>query len=62
MSKKLSKRKRAKNAFKSEGQKVGSFAKSRVLKRFLPLFGLVAIFKPSAIYAFTLDNSLLKFA
>jgi len=57
----VSKRKRFKKALKSTGRKIGAVAKSRIVKRFIPLFGLISIFKPSgAIYAFTIDDGLVS--
>ena len=53
MQKKWSKRKKIKQALKSVGrkaravgQKVRGVAQSRVVKRFIPLFGLIVIFTP----------------
>ena len=46
MQKKSSKRKKIKQALKSVGQKVRGVAQSRVVKRFIPLFGLIVIFTP----------------
>ena len=46
MRKKGSKRKKIKRALKFVGQKVRSVAQSRIAKRFIPLFGLIAIFTP----------------
>ena len=61
MSKNISKGKGVKKALKSAGQIVGALAKSRVIRRFFPLFGLVVIFKPSISYAFTVDAGTLEF-
>ena len=56
MAKKESKRKRIKEALKSAGRKVRNGAKSRIVKRFIPLFGLIAIFTPRGpVHALSLD-------
>ena len=57
------KRKKLRKAMKSTGRRVRAagrrvrdFTKSRIVKRFIPLFGLVAIFKPSGpVHALTID-------
>ena len=46
MQKKWSKRKKIKQALKSVGRKARGVAQSRVVKRFIPLFGLIVIFTP----------------
>tara|TARA_B110000444_G_scaffold243086_1_gene261051 strand:- start:450 stop:953 length:504 start_codon:yes stop_codon:yes gene_type:complete len=56
MSQRERKRDRLKKVVKSGGQKVAKFAKSRVVKRFIPLFGLIAIITPGKAVAFTLDD------
>ena len=58
LSKKLRKRDRFKKAIKSRGKKIGNFAKSRIVTKFLPLFGLIAIFTPDKAHAFTLGGYL----
>jgi len=58
MKEKETKRKRLKKAIKSTGRKVRDIVKSRNVTRFIPLFGLIAIFKPGApVYALTIDGS-----
>jgi len=54
----VGKRQKFKQCFRSTGQKIVSIAKSRVVARVLPLFVLVAIFKPNACYAFNKDYTL----
>lgn len=52
-----SKRKKLRKVLKSTGQKVRNFAKARVVRRFLPLFGLIAIVTPSGpVHALTIDT------
>jgi len=59
MAKKQRKRDRVKNALKSGGQKIATFAKSRVT-RIIPLFGLIAFVRPGKAMAFTLDDSVVN--
>ena len=55
---KLRKRDRFKRAVKSGGKKVASFAKSRIVRRFIPLFGLIAIITPGKALAFSIPEIL----
>ena len=55
------KRDRIKSAVKSGGQKIATFTKSRIVRRFIPLFGLIAILTPNKAMAFTLDDGILQF-
>jgi hypothetical protein len=59
MAEKQRKRDRVKNALKSGGQKIATFAKSRVT-RIIPLFCLIAFVRPGKAMAFTLDDSVVK--
>ena len=59
MVKKLRKRDRVKKAIKSGGQKIATFAKSRIVKS--PLLGLIAFVIPGKAMAFTLEEGALKF-
>jgi len=61
MSQKQRKRDRVKGAIKSGGQKIATFTKSRIVRRFIPLFGLIAILTPNKAMAFTLDDGILQF-
>ena len=54
--KKQRKRDRVKKAIKSGGKKIAKFTKSRIVKRFIPLFGLITIFVPGKAHAFTLRS------
>ena len=47
MKKTGSKRKKIKQAIKSTGRRVRDLTKSRVVRRFIPLFVVVSIFKPA---------------
>lgn len=58
MSQKLRKRDRFKKAIKSGGKKVVSSAKFRIVKRFIPLFGLIAIITPGKALAFSIPEIL----
>ena len=58
MAKKHRKRDRVKNALKSGGQKIATFAKSRIVK--IPLLGLIAYVIPGKAMAFTLDEGTLQ--
>jgi len=69
MGRKLSKRDRVKKAIKSggqklakftksRGQKLAEFTKSRVLRKFIPLFGLIALITPGKAMAFSLPEVL----
>ena len=65
---KVRKRDRVKNALKSTkdasqnlGNRVLTLTRSRVVKRFLPLFGLVLLFKPSPSYAISLADEGFQF-
>ena len=58
MGQKLRKRDRVKKAIKSGGKKVGNFAKSRIVKKFIPLFGLIAIITPNKALAFSVPELL----
>jgi len=52
------KRRKFKKALKSTGRRIGNLAKARVVTRFLPLFGLIAIFTPSGpVHAITIDTN-----
>jgi len=56
MKSKESKRQKLRKALKSTGPRVRDFAKSRIVKRFTPLFGLIVIFMPSGpVQALTID-------
>ena len=59
MVKKLRKRDRVKKAIKSGGQKIATFAKSRIVK--IPLLGLIAFVIPGKAMAFTIDEGTLQF-
>jgi len=58
MSQKLRKRDRVKKAIKSGGKKVAKFAKFRIVKKFIPLFGLIAIITPGKALAFSIPEVL----
>lgn len=61
MKSKGSKRQKLRKALKSTGQRVRDFTKSRIVKRFIPLFGLIAIFTPSGpVQALTIDSESLN--
>lgn len=61
MAKKQRKRDRVKNALKSGGQKIATFAKSRITnKGIIPLLGLIVFARPGKAMAFTLDDSVLN--
>jgi len=60
MSQKQSKRSRFKKALKSGGQKVAKFTKSRMVKKFIPLFGIIAIITPGKAMAFGLGGEFGK--
>jgi len=61
MSQRERKRDRVKRAIKSGGQKIATFTKSRIVRKFIPLFGLITIITPNKAMAFTLDDGLLQF-
>ena len=61
MKQKQRKRDRVKSAIKSGGQKISKFTKSRIVRRFIPLFGLIAIITPGKAMAFTLDDTAIQF-
>ena len=61
MRQKQRKRDRVKRAIKSGGQKIAKFTKSRIVRRFIPLFGLIAIITPGKAMAFTLDDTAVQF-
>ena len=68
MSQRQRKRDRLKKAVKSGfatiqsgGKKIAKFTKSRVGRKFIPLFGLIAIITPGKALAFTLDESAIQF-
>lgn len=56
MSQKQRKRDRIRKIIKSGGQKVAKFTKSRIVRRFIPLFGLIAIITPGKAVAFSIDG------
>jgi len=58
MSQKQRKRDRVKKAIKSGGQKVAKFTKSRIVRKFIPLLGLIAIITPGKAMAFSLPEAL----
>jgi hypothetical protein len=61
MKSKGSKRQKLRKALKSTGRRVRDFTKSRIVKRFLPLFGLIAIFTSSGpVHALTIDAESLS--
>ena len=61
MKSKGSKRKKLKKALKSAGRGIRDFTKSRIVRRFIPLFGLIAIFTPSGpVQALTIDTESLN--
>ena len=63
MKSKGSKRKKFKKALKSTGRRIRNFAKARMVTRFLPLFGLIAIFTPSGpAHALTISTDGLDLA
>ena len=59
MAKKQRKRDRVKNALKSGGQKIATFAKYRIT-RIIPLVGLIAFVRPGQAMAYTLDDNVLN--
>ena len=62
MSQKQRKRDKFKKVIKSGGQKLAKFTKSRIVRRFIPLFGLIAIITPGKALAFTIEgDDALKF-
>ena len=68
MSQRQRKRDRLKKAIKSGfaqiqsgGKKIAKFTKSRIVRKFIPLFGLIAIITPGKALAFTLDDEVLEF-
>lgn len=58
MGQKLRKRDRVKKAIKSGGQKVAKFTKSRIVRKFIPLLGLIALITPGKAMAFSLPEVL----
>lgn len=60
MSQRQRKRDRVKKAIKSGGQKIANFTKSRMVRKFIPLFGLIAIITPGKAVAFTLPDSAMQ--
>ena len=61
MKSKGSKRQKLRKALKWTGRRVRDFTKSRIVKRFIPLFGLIAIFTPSGpVQALTIDTESLN--
>ena len=60
MSINLRKRDRVKKIIKSGGQKIATFPKSRIVRKFIPLFSLIAIITPGKAMAFTLDDGMLQ--
>ena len=58
MGRKLSKRDRVKKAIKSGGQKLAEFTKSRFVRKFIPLLGLIALITPGKAMAFSLPEVL----
>lgn len=58
MDQKLRKRDRVKKAIKSGGKKVAKFAKFRIVKKFIPLLGLIAIITPGKALAFSIPEIL----
>jgi len=68
MSQRERKRDRVKKAIKSGfapiksgGKKIAKFTKSRIVRKFIPLFGLIAIITPRKVLAFTLDDAAVQF-
>lgn len=61
MSQRQRKRDRVKKAIKSGGQKIAKFTKSRIVRKFIPLFGLIAVITPGKAVAFTLDDGIVQF-
>lgn len=68
MSQRQRKRDRLKKAIKSGfapiqsgGKKIAKFTKSRIGRKFIPLFGLIAIITPCRALAFTLDDTAIQF-
>ena len=63
MSQRQRKRDRIKKAIKLGGQKIATFTKSRIVRKFILLFDLITIIKPGKAMAFTLDdgNGILQF-
>ena len=61
MKSKGSKRQKLRKALKSTGRRVRDFTRSRIVKRFIPLFGLIAIFTSSGpAQALTIDPESLN--
>ena len=61
MKSKGSKRKKLKKALKSTGRGIRNFTKSRIVRKFIPLFGLIAIFRTSGpVHALTIDAESLN--
>jgi hypothetical protein len=58
MRQKQRKRDRVKKAIKSGGQKVAKFTKSRIVRKFIPLLGLIAIITPGKAMALSLPEAL----
>jgi len=56
MSQKERKRDKFKRVIKSGGQKLAKVTKSRIVRRFIPLFGLIAIITPGKAVAFTVEG------
>ena len=56
MSQKERKRDKVKRLIKSGGQKLVKVTKSRIVRRFVPLFGLIAIITPGKALAFTIEG------
>ena len=52
------KRDKIKKAIKSGGQKIAKFTKSRIVRKFIHLFGLIAIITRGKALAFTLDDGM----
>ena len=60
MSQKQRKRDGVKKAIKSGGQKIATFTKSRIIRKFIPVLGLIAIITPGKAMAFNLDDGMLQ--
>lgn len=61
MSQRQRKRDKFKKVIKSGGKKLAKFTKSRIVRRFIPLFGLIAIITPGKAVAFSIDDEALQF-
>jgi len=68
MSQRQRKRDRLKKAIKSGfaqiqsgGKKIAKFTKSRIVRKFIPLVGLIAIITPGKALVFSLDDSAIQF-